>query len=126
MGMITGKRALYDSQQDNVINLVEWFIKQSFENVIDPAMDIDEEGLESFRTIAELARHCCEKEPNKRPDMRYVVHVLAPLVEIWKPAEPDADDMHVMDLPVSLPEAMSNEQHIRGCHSGKLGAWKNK
>ncbi|RHN56210.1 putative non-specific serine/threonine protein kinase [Medicago truncatula] len=117
MGMITGKRALDDSQQDNVINLAEWFIKQSFENVIDPAMKMDEEGLESFRTIAELARHCCEKEPNKRPDMRYVVHVLAPLVEIWKPAEPDADDMHGMDLPMSLPEEMSKWKNLEGMSS---------
>ena len=119
MEMITGKKAIDNSQQDENIHLASWFRrmllnKDSFEKVIDPAMDIDEEGLESFRTIAELASHCCAREPHQRPDMGHVVNVLAPLVEIWKPAEPDADDMYGIDLDISLLQGLSKWPNLEG------------
>jgi len=119
MEMITGKRAIDNNQADENIHLVTWFRriilnKNSFEKVIDPAMDINEEGLESFRIIAELASHCCAREPHQRPDMGHVVNVLAPLVEIWKPAEPDADDMYGIDLDMGLPQAVSKLQNLEG------------
>ncbi|KEH40666.1 putative protein kinase RLK-Pelle-LRR-IX family [Medicago truncatula] len=119
MEMITGKKAIDNSRQDENIHLVTWFRrmllnKDSFEKVIDPAMDIDEEGLESFRTIAGLASHCCAREPNQRPDMGHVVNVLAPLVEIWKPAEPDVDDIYGIDLDMSLPQALIKWQNHEG------------
>ncbi|KAI5394747.1 receptor protein kinase TMK1 [Lathyrus oleraceus] len=119
MEIITGRRAIDNSQPDENIHLVTWFRrmqlnKDSFEKIIDPAMDIDEEGLESFRTIAGLASHCCAREPHQRPDMGHMVNVLAPLVEIWKPSEPDAEDMYGIDLDMSLPQALSKWQNMEG------------
>ncbi|CAK8570460.1 unnamed protein product [Lathyrus sativus] len=119
MEMITGRRAIDNSQPDENIHLVTWFRrmqlnKDSFEKIIDPAMDIDEEGLESFRTIAGLASHCCAREPHQRPDMGHVVNALAPLVEIWKPSEPDDEDMYGIDLDMSLPQALSKWQNMEG------------
>ncbi|KEH40668.1 putative transferase, protein kinase RLK-Pelle-LRR-IX family [Medicago truncatula] len=119
MEMITGKRVIDNNQPDENIHLVTWFRriilnKGSYEKVIDPAMDINEEGLESFRIISELASHCCAREPHQRPDMGYVVNVLAPLVEIWKPAEPNADDMYGIDLYMGLPQAPSKLQNLEG------------
>jgi len=124
MEMITGKRAIDNNQPDENIHLVTWFRriilnKDLFEKVIDPAMDINEEGLESFRIIAGLASHCCAREPHQRPDMGYVVNVLAPLVEIWKPAEPDADEMYGIDLDMGLPQALSKWPNLEGM-SNKL------
>ncbi|KAL5070951.1 hypothetical protein RYX36_021838 [Vicia faba] len=119
MEMITGRRAIDNSQPDENIHLVTWFRrmqlnKDSFQKIIDPAMDIDEEGLESFRTIAGLASHCCAREPHQRPDMGHVVNALAPLVEVWKPSEPDAEDMYGIDLDMSLPQALSKWQNMEG------------
>ncbi|MCI06521.1 putative receptor protein kinase TMK1-like [Trifolium medium] len=119
MEMITGRRAIDNSQPEENIHLVTWFrrmllSKNSFEKIIDPTMDIDEEGLKSFKTIAGLASNCCVREPNQRPDMGHVVNVLAPLVEIWKPAEPDADDMYGIDLDMNLPQALSKWQNLEG------------
>jgi len=87
-------------------------------------MDINEEGLESFKIIARLASHCCAREPHQRPDMGYVVNVLAPLVEIWKPAEPDDDDMgYVVNVlardldKLQNLEGMSNTLDVSYCSS---------
>ncbi|CAJ2674349.1 unnamed protein product [Trifolium pratense] len=119
MEMITGRRALDNSQPEENIHLVTWFRRMllsnnSFEKIIDPTMDIDEEGLKSFKTIAGLAGNCCVREPNQRPDMGHVVNVLAPLVEVWKPAELDADDMYGIDLDMNLPEALSRWKNLEG------------
>ncbi|GAU20373.1 hypothetical protein TSUD_11910 [Trifolium subterraneum] len=119
MEMITGRRAIDNSQPEENIHLVTWFrrillSKNSFEKIIDPTMDIDEEDLNSFKTIAGLANNCCVREPNQRPDMGHVVNVLAPLVEIWKPAEPDADDMYGIDFDMNLSQALSKWQNHEG------------
>ena len=119
MEMITGRKVIENSQPDENIHLVTWFRRMllnrdSFQKVIDPEMDIDEEGLESFRTMAGLASQCCAREPNQRPDMGHVVNVLAPLVEIWKPAEPDVDDIYGIDLDMSLPQALIKWQNHEG------------
>jgi kinase len=119
MEMITGRKVIENSQPDENIHLVTWFRrmllnKDSFEKIIDPSMDIDEEGLESFRTFSGLASQCCAREPHQRPDMGHVVNVLAPLVEIWKPAEPDADDMYGIDLDISLPQGLSKWPNLEG------------
>lgn len=119
MEMITGRKAIDNSQPEENVHLVTWFRrmllnKDSFRKHIDPTMDVDEEALESLRTIADLAGHCCAREPHQRPDMSHVVNVLAPLVEIWKPSEPDADDIYGIDLDISLPQALSKWQAVEG------------
>lgn len=119
MEMVTGRRAIDNSQPDENVHLVTWFRrmlinKDSFAKVIDPAMEIDEEGLESFKTIAGLASQCCAREPYQRPDMGHVVNVLAPLVEIWKPTEPDAEDLFGIDLDMTLPQALSKWKNFEG------------
>ncbi|GAU20413.1 hypothetical protein TSUD_12310 [Trifolium subterraneum] len=119
MEMITGRRAIENSQPEENIHLVAWFRrmllnKDSFDKVIDPAMNINEEGLKSLWTIAGLASQCCAREPHQRPNMGHIVNVLAPLVEIWKPAEPDDDDMYGIDFDMSLPQALSQWQNLEG------------
>ena len=120
MEMITGRKAIDSSQQEENIHLVAWFRrmllnKDSFRKVIDPAIDVDdEETLASVSTVAELAGHCCAREPYQRPDMGHVVNVLAPLVEIWKPADPNDDDIYGIDLDMSLPQALSKWQAFAG------------
>ncbi|KAK2399646.1 receptor protein kinase TMK1 [Trifolium repens] len=119
MEMITGRRALDNSQPEENIHLVAWFRrmllnKDSFDKVIDPAMNINDEGLKSLWTIAGLASQCCAREPHQRPNMGHIVNVLAPLVEIWKPAELDADDMYGIDFDMSLPQALSKWQNLEG------------
>ncbi|XP_045808024.1 receptor protein kinase TMK1-like [Trifolium pratense] len=117
MEMITGRRAIENSQPEENIHLVAWFRrmllnKDSFNKVVDPALNINEEGLKSFWTIAELASQCCAREPHHRPNMGHIVNILAPLVEIWKPAEPDADDMYGIDFDMSLPQALNRWQNL--------------
>ena len=120
MEMVTGRKAIDSSQPEENIHLVAWFRrmllnKDSFRKVIDPAIDVDdEETLASVSTVAELAGHCCAREPYQRPDMGHVVNVLAPLVEIWKPAEPNDDDIYGIDLDMSLPQALSKWQAFEG------------
>ncbi|XP_057445097.1 receptor protein kinase TMK1-like [Lotus japonicus] len=120
MEMVTGKRAIDNSQPEESIHLVTWFRrmllnKDSFRKLIDPTIDVDEEALDSLKTVADLASHCCAREPHQRPDMGHVVNVIAPFVEIWKkPAVVDADDMCGIDLDMSLPRALSKWQALDG------------
>ncbi|KAE9615763.1 hypothetical protein Lal_00017415 [Lupinus albus] len=119
MEMITGRKSIDNSQPEENIHLVTWFRrmilnKDSFEKIIDPAIDVDEEALDSFRTVAELAGHCCAREPYQRPDMSHVVNVLAPLVEIWKPTESSLDEIYGIDLDMSLPQALNRWQALEG------------
>ncbi|XP_020232655.1 receptor protein kinase TMK1 [Cajanus cajan] len=119
MEMITGRRAIDNSQPEENVHLVTWFRrmllnKDSFGKLIDPNMAVDEEAIPSVRTVAELAGHCCGREPYQRPDMSHVVNVLAPLVEIWKPSEADDDDIYGIDLDLTLPQALSKWQAVEG------------
>ncbi|CAL0308393.1 unnamed protein product [Lupinus luteus] len=119
MEMITGRKAIDNSQPEENVHLVSWFRrmiinKDSLEKVIDPAIHVDEEVLDSLRTVAELAGHCCAREPYQRPDMSHVVNVLAPLVETWKPTESSVDDMYGIDLDMSLPQALNRWQALEG------------
>ncbi|XP_061371842.1 receptor protein kinase TMK1-like [Gastrolobium bilobum] len=128
MEMITGRKAIDNSQPEENMHLVTWFRrmllnKNSFRKVIDPTIDVDdEEALASFRTVAELAGHCCSKEPYQRPDMGHVVNVVAPLVEIWKPSEPNDDEVYGIDLDVSLPQALSEWQAFEGRNTFDLSS----
>ncbi|TKY61008.1 Receptor protein kinase TMK1 [Spatholobus suberectus] len=86
MEMISGRKALDDNLPEENIHLVTWFRKMllnkdSFQTIIDPTIEVDEETLSSINTVAELAGHCCAREPYQRPDMSHAVNVLSFLVE---------------------------------------------
>ncbi|KAJ0450329.1 putative protein kinase RLK-Pelle-LRR-IX family [Helianthus annuus] len=119
MELITGRRALDETQQEESVHLVQWFRrmhinKDTFRKAIDPALDLDEEALASVSTVAELAGHCCASEPHQRPDMSHAVNVLSSLAELWKPSEPDPDDIYGIDLDMTLPQAVKKWQALEG------------
>ncbi|KAG9443935.1 hypothetical protein H6P81_015275 [Aristolochia fimbriata] len=111
MELITGRKAIEDGMPEESMYLVTWFRrmllnKENFQKAIDTTIDITEDTLASIQTVAELAGHCCAREPLQRPDMGHVVNVLASLVEVWKPAEPDSDDIYGIDLDQPLAEVV--------------------
>ena len=120
MELITGRRAIDESQPEESLHLVSWFRrmhmnKDTFRKVIDPAMDLDEETLASISTVAELAGHCTAREPYQRPEMGHAVNVLSSLVELWKPTEmEDADDVYGINFDMSLPQALKKWQAFEG------------
>ncbi|KAL8200220.1 hypothetical protein R6Q57_011559 [Mikania cordata] len=119
MELITGRRALDETQPEESIHLVQWFRrmhinKDTFRKAIDPSLDLDEEALASVSTVAELAGHCCAREPHQRPDMSHAVNVLSSLAELWKPSEPDPDDIFGIDLDMTLPQAVKKWQALEG------------
>ncbi|KAK7274004.1 hypothetical protein RIF29_15073 [Crotalaria pallida] len=119
MEMITGRKAIDNSQPEENMHLVTWFRrmllnKESFQKIIDPEIDVDDGALDSLRTVADLAGHCCSREPYQRPDMSHVVNVLSPLVEIWKPTESSPDDIYGIDLDMSLPHLINKWQQLEG------------
>ncbi|KAM7529422.1 hypothetical protein LguiB_032832 [Lonicera macranthoides] len=119
MELITGRKALDESQPEESMHLVTWFRrmnlnKEAFHKAIDPTIDINEESLASISTVAELAGHCCAREPYQRPDMGHAVNVLSSLVEIWKPSDQSSDDIYGIDLEMSLPQALKKWQAFEG------------
>ncbi|WCJ33660.1 transmembrane kinase 1 [Euphorbia peplus] len=120
MEIITGRKALDDSQPEDSMHLVTWFRrmlvnKDTFRKSIDPTIDLlDEETFASVSTVSELAGHCTAREPQQRPDMGHVVNVLSSLVELWKPSEPDSEDAYGIDLEMTLPQALKKWQSIEG------------
>ncbi|GKC88379.1 receptor protein kinase TMK1-like protein [Tanacetum coccineum] len=122
MELITGRRALDETQQEDSVHLVPWFRrmhinKETFRKAIDQTIDVDhdEEALASVSTVAELAGHCCAREPHQRPDMSHAVNVLSSLAELWKPSEPtDPDDVYGIDLDMTLPQAVKKWQALEG------------
>ncbi|KAG6601891.1 Receptor protein kinase TMK1, partial [Cucurbita argyrosperma subsp. sororia] len=119
MEMISGRKALDDSQPEDSLHLVTWFRrmyinKEVFPKAIDPSIDIDEETLGSITTVADLAGHCCAREPFQRPDMSHVVNVLSSLVDVWKPTEPSSEEQFAIDLEMSLPQALKKWQAFEG------------
>ncbi|XP_019185674.1 PREDICTED: receptor protein kinase TMK1-like [Ipomoea nil] len=120
MELITGRKALDESQPEESMHLVTWFRrmylnKDTFHKAIDPTLDLDEETLASISTVAELAGHCCAREPYQRPDMGHVVNVLSSLVELWRPSEQSSsDDIYGTDLDMSLPQALKKWQAYEG------------
>lgn len=122
MELITGRKALDETQPEDSLHLVTWFrrmhvSKDTFCKAIDPATELDEETLASISTVAELAGHCTAREPYQRPDMGHVVNVLSSLVEVWKPTEPKSDDMYGIDFETPLPEALLKWQAFEGDES---------
>ncbi|KAE8654781.1 putative receptor protein kinase TMK1 [Hibiscus syriacus] len=119
MELITGRRALDESQPEESVHLVTWFKrmhinKDSFHKAIDPTIDLNEEILASISTVAELAGHCCAREPYQRPDMGHAVNVLSSLVELWKPTDQCTEDIYGIDLEMSLPQALKKWQSYEG------------
>lgn len=119
MEMISGRKAIDDSQPEESLHLVSWFRrmynnKGTFPKAIDPSIHIDEETLGSITTVADLASHCCAREPYQRPDMSHAVNVLSSLLDVWKPTEPDSEETLGIDLEMSLPQALKKWQAFEG------------
>ncbi|KAK4359856.1 hypothetical protein RND71_022085 [Anisodus tanguticus] len=119
MELITGRKALDESQPEESMHLVTWFRrihlnKDTFRKAIDPAIDLSEETLASVSTVAELAGHCSAREPYQRPDMGHAVNVLSSLVELWKPSDECSEDIYGIDLDMSLPQALKKWQAYEG------------
>eukprot|EP01018_Ginkgo_biloba_P037530 Gb_04994 [translate_table: standard] len=119
MEMITGRRALDETQPEESMHLVTWFRRvhlnrETFRKAIDPVLDITDETFQSICTVAELAGHCTVREPYQRPDMGHAVNVLSPLVEQWKPTDQDGEDCYGIDLDMTLPQALKKWQAFEG------------
>ncbi|KAG6602019.1 Receptor protein kinase TMK1, partial [Cucurbita argyrosperma subsp. sororia] len=119
MELITGRRALDESQPEESMHLVTWFRrmqinKESFHKAIDSTIDRTEETFASISTVAELAGHCSAREPQQRPDMGHAVNVLSSLVEFWKPTDQNVEDIYGIDLEMSLPQALKKWQAYEG------------
>nr|GMD15435.1 receptor protein kinase TMK1-like [Ipomoea batatas] len=117
MEIITGRKALDETQPEESMHLVPWFRRmwvdeEQFRKAIDPTIDLNEETLASVRTVAELAGHCCARDPHQRPDMGHAVNVLSSLAELWKPSEPNGDDIYGIDFFLSLPQAVKKWQAL--------------
>ncbi|KAJ6845038.1 receptor protein kinase TMK1-like [Iris pallida] len=128
MELITGRKALDESQPEESVHLVTWFRRMQLskdektfrKSIIDPTLthDADDaETLASISTVAELAGHCCAREPHQRPDMGHAVNVIASLAELWKPSDPDSEDSYGIDLDMTLPQALKKWQGMDGATS---------
>ncbi|XP_038985300.1 receptor protein kinase TMK1-like [Phoenix dactylifera] len=115
MELITSRKAIVTTQPEESMHLATWFRrmhlnKDAFQKAIDPNIILDEETLESIKTVANLAGHCTMREPYQRPDMAYAVNVLSSLAEIWKPTDAYSDDGYGIDLETPLPEVLKKWQ----------------
>lgn len=115
MELMTGRRALDETQAEQNMHLVTWFrrmniSKESFLSAIDSTIPVNDETFKSLCSVAELAGHCTAREPYQRPDMGHAVNVLGPLVEQWKPINFDGNCSTGLDLDLSLPQALKQWQ----------------
>ncbi|XP_028079702.1 receptor protein kinase TMK1-like [Camellia sinensis] len=130
MELITGRKALDQTQKEESVHLVTWFRrmhnkKDTFRKAIDPTIDLDEETVASVSTVAELAGHCCARASSQRPDMGHAINVLSSLTELWKPSDPDADDIYGIDFDMTLPQAVKKWQALATSSSALLGSGDN-
>uniref|UniRef100_A0ACD5ZZU1 Uncharacterized protein n=1 Tax=Avena sativa TaxID=4498 RepID=A0ACD5ZZU1_AVESA len=136
MELVTGRRALDETQPEDSMHLVTWFRRMqlnqdTFRKAIDMTIDLDEETFASVSTVAQLAGHCCAREPQQRPDMGHAVNVLSTLSDVWKPTDPDSDDSYGIDLDMTLPQALKKWQafedssHFDGATSSFLASLDN-
>ncbi|KAG0587711.1 hypothetical protein KC19_2G186000 [Ceratodon purpureus] len=118
MEMMTGRRALDETELEENMHLVTWFRRtntsqETFINCIDPTITVDDETLKSLNTVSDLALLCTQREPYQRPDMAHAVNVLKPLVEQWKPAKTlTGESSEEIDLQLTLPEALKQWQDL--------------
>ena len=122
MELITGRRALDETQPEESMHLVTWFRrmytnKGALQMSVDPKMEVNAEISSSIHTIAELAGHCCARDPQQRPDMGHAVNVISSLAELWKPSTQDSEDEYGIDLDMSLPQALKRWQAVGGMGS---------
>jgi hypothetical protein len=122
MELITGRKALDDTQNEESTQLVPWFrrmynSKDTFRKAIDSTLNLDEESMISVGVVAELSFHCTAREPYQRPDMGHAVNVLSSQAELWKPSKMDPEDVYGIDYEVSLPEAIKKWQAMEGMSS---------
>nr|XP_043612649.1 receptor-like kinase TMK4 [Erigeron canadensis] len=116
MQLITGRKALDGSMPNEKGHLVTWFrripvYKENMVKFIDQVLDTDDsETLYSILKVAELARHCTAPEPFQRPNMGYVVGVLAHLVEEWNPSRQEEDKTYGHKHRMSLPELLQDDE----------------
>lgn len=111
MEMMTGRRALDETELEENMHLVTWFRRtntsqESFVKCIDSNITVTEETLKSLNIVSDLALLCTAREPYQRPDMGHAVNVLKPLVEQWKPAKSTGESSEEIDLQMTLPEAL--------------------
>lgn len=123
MEMITGRKSLDESLPEEKSHLVTWFRRvllnqEKVRDALDPTLNPDEETFESICKVAELAGHCTAREPYQRPDMSHAVSVLSHLLDEWKPAADDEEDISGFDgFYLSLPQAMEKWQATEGTSS---------
>ncbi|KAH6558995.1 hypothetical protein KP509_1Z032900 [Ceratopteris richardii] len=126
MELISGRRALDETQPEESVHLVAWFRRMSsqaddFLQAIDPTLEVTDESLRSMKAVAELAGHCTTREAWNRPDMSHAVSVLLPLVEQWRPTDIESDEGFGIDLDMTLPQALKKWQAFdcgtTGCSS---------
>lgn len=125
MELLTGRRALDDSQSEENVHLVTWFKRMNFnkealQKAIDSTIELTEETIQTVAIVAELAGHCTAREPYQRPDMGHAVNVLAPLVERWKPTSFDAEENGGIDLELTLPQALKRWQAYEGSSTSDI------
>ncbi|KZV41460.1 Leucine-rich repeat protein kinase family protein [Dorcoceras hygrometricum] len=111
MELLTGLAALDEQRPEDQRYLAEWFwrIKSEKQKLIanlDPALGAKEDIYESVYAVAELAGHCTARDPSPRPDMGYVVNVIARLVDEWKPSDEDTDEDPGIDLRQPLQQML--------------------
>ncbi|KFK45034.1 hypothetical protein AALP_AA1G335600 [Arabis alpina] len=123
MELITGRKALDETQPEDSVHLVTWFRRvaaskdkdeNAFKNAIDPNITLDKDTLSSVEKVWELAGHCCAREPYQRPDMAHIVNVLSSLTVQWKPTESDPDDLYGIDYDMPLPQVVQKWKEFEG------------
>lgn len=118
MELLTGRKALDESEPEDSMHLVTWFRRQtgnkgSLFSSVDSSLQVNDAISQSILIVSELAGHCAAREPYNRPDMGHAVNVLAPLVEQWKPTDVAEDDGGI-DLHMTLPQALKKWQAFEG------------
>lgn len=113
MELITGRRALDESRAEDDVHLVNWFpnLKEDkgqkrLKEVVDKAMEVEDDEWDAVSMLAELAVHCTCRDPKQRPQMSNAVAVLTPLVQDWKPQDPLEDQTGGIDMTIGLNEAL--------------------
>lgn len=132
MELITGRKAIDSHQQEDSVHLVPWFqkmrtTKELFAKAIDPTIDNlnDEETYASIEKIAELAGHCCSRDPNQRPDMAYVVNKLSSQADRWEPSDPNSDEIDKNDPYAAFLQAVKQWKTRDGTNSSDGSFWSS-
>ncbi|RIA05024.1 hypothetical protein BRARA_K00629 [Brassica rapa] len=91
MELITGKKATDLSRAEDDIHITTWFRKmlreeETFSEAIDGNIIANQETQRTIYEVAKLARQCCTRTPEQRPDMAQVVSFLSLLIERWEPS----------------------------------------